>query len=44
MKKLSLLVILSAISVATHAESAPAVDRGVETVEASLPVEAPFNV
>ena len=40
MSKLSLLVILSAISVYTHAESTPAVDRSVETAEASLPVEA----
>jgi len=40
MSKLSLLVILSAISVYTHAESTPVVERSVETAEASLPVEA----
>jgi uncharacterized iron-regulated protein len=40
MSKLSLLVILSAISVYAHAESTPAVDRTLETAEASLPVEA----
>lgn len=44
MSKLSLLIILSAISVYTHAESIPTavvtVDQPVETAASSLPVEA----